>query len=148
MALGVQISLEEGSLIKNEHYRWARFFSLISKESLLVGSPFSSEVTMMHPRGFRDYDDEEESVRTILVPSGVALSFDGKYRYVSQAFPDQHFIYFGIEETEDLEDYDCSVESVDIFNEEKRLKSLNFSHPFSLLLVREGVLVYNDKLAL
>ena len=148
-------SLEEKRfLFQDEDYRHATgFFSVISKESLLFGSPFSSEVSMMYPEKFKD-DDEEEEFPGMYEPSGylydVALSFNGKYCYVTEVHSGGPRIVFVDEDSES--DDDNSLVTITVYNEEKILHrcSKDFSYAFCLLPVREGVLIFtdNDKLAL
>ena len=131
---------EKRFLFQGEYYRHARFFSVISKESLLVGSPFSSEVSMQK---FKDNHDEEEFTTHMQGPSEVALCFNGKCCYVTKDYSvGPRVDYDG--------DDDDNFAMVTVYNEEEILRGVEFSCPFCLLPVREGVLVFtgDDKLAL
>ncbi|KAL9961943.1 hypothetical protein ACROYT_G030987 [Oculina patagonica] len=149
-------SLDEGSyLFQHSGDEWGKslsqnvpaftsgFFSLISEESLLVGSPYSSEVCMVNLGQFKHYLRRIDEV-----PSEVKLSVDGKYRYVTGVFDygpwvtnvNNEFEYETKEENDDI-----PVE-VRVFSEEGNVLNTvdQFSHPLFLLPVREGVLVLNN----
>ena len=105
---------------------------------------------------FKDDEDEEEFSTPMQEPSDVALSFNGKYCYVTEDVlgePRRPSPFLGYEDSEDDDDDDGDDYSfVTVYNEEKGLPtdSKKFSCVFCLLPVREGVLVLagNDKLAL
>ncbi|KAJ7376017.1 hypothetical protein OS493_037484 [Desmophyllum pertusum] len=126
-------------------YRFSRLpsFSLIRKESLLVGSPFSKEVFMINLGEVKERDDEFRMGDDDL-SSDVAFSVDGKYRYRWFDYIDQHF-------DDETEEYcDNSDVNVTVYNEERMCHSRHLSYPSLLLPVREGVLLLagNGKLEL
>ena len=119
------------------------FFSLISEGSLLVGSPYSSEVWMVNL-------GENAGYSRCDVYSDVKLSFDGKFRYVMGVFEHESSGYHGFDgdsESEDDNDYTSVTVEVRVYNEEDKVIITvdQFPHPLLLLPVREGVLLLKSK---
>ena len=111
---------------------------MISEESLLVGSPYSSEVCMVNLGRMKRFMRGGEDVEVF---HDVKLSVDGKYRYVTRIVEYGWLITDLDPDSVSEGDNDYTSVTVEVYNEEdKIINSVSqFRDPLFLLPVRDGV---------